>query len=130
MNEKELAIALMRAEIKALEYKVVLLEESESARKLIQDTMGVYSAHLGKSAKKPYATARIVNIHIRNDVIGDRRFSPTIAETLAKYAEMIKSGGAGHPAEYFEDDNGNKLTATYSTLTTEQEIFYSPRVSR
>lgn len=125
MNEKELAIARMQAEIKALEYKIALLEESES-RKLIQDTMGVYSAHLGKSVKKPYATARIVNIHIRNDVIGDGRFSPTIAETLANYAGIIKSGGAGHGSEYFEDDNGNKLTITYSTITTEQEVPYFP----
>lgn len=125
MNEKELAIALMRAEMKALEYKVALLEESES-RKLIQDKMGVYSAHLGKSAKKPYATARIVNIHIRNDVIGDGRFSSILADSLAKYAEMIKSGGAGHGSEYFEDDNGNKLTITCSTITTEQEVPYFP----
>ncbi|EDQ2390387.1 hypothetical protein RU50_001307 [Salmonella enterica subsp. enterica] len=121
-----LAITRMRAEMKALEYKIALLEESESTRKPIQDTMGVYSAHPGKSAKKPYATARIVNIHIRNDVIGDRRFSPTIAETLANYAEMIKSGGAGHGSEYFEDDNGNKLTITCGTITTEQEVPYFP----
>lgn len=126
MNEKGLAIAQIRAEIKALEHKVALLEESESTRKLIQDTMGAHSVYPGKSAKKPYATARIVNIHIRNDVIGDGRFSPTIAETLANYAEMIKSGGAGHGSEYFEDDNGNKLTITCSTITTEQEVPYFP----
>lgn len=91
--------------------------------KLIKDSMGVYSAHLGESAKKPYAIARVVNIHIRNDVIGDRRFIPTIADTLIKYGEMIKSGNAGHDAtEFFDDDNGNRVTIVGGRFSEEERI--------
>lgn len=91
--------------------------------KLIKDSMGVYSAHLGESAKKPYAIARVINIHIRNDVIGDRRFIPTVADTLIKYAEMIKSGNAGHDAtEFFDDDNGNRVTIVGGRFSEEERI--------
>lgn len=91
--------------------------------KLIKDSMGVYSAHLGESAKKPYAIARVINIHIRNDVIGDRRFIPTVADTLIKYGEMIKSGNAGHDAtEFFDDDNGNRVTIVGGRFSEEERI--------
>lgn len=91
--------------------------------KLIKDSMGVYSAHLGESAKKPNAIARVVNIHIRNDVIGDRRFIPTVADTLIKYGEMIKSGNAGHDAtEFFDDDNGNRVTIVGGRFSEEERI--------
>lgn len=98
-------------------------EELDIPGKLIKDSMGVYSAHLGESAKKPYAIARVINIHIRNDVIGDRRFIPTVADTLIKYAEMIKSGNAGHDAtEFFDDDNGNRVTIVGGRFSEEERI--------
>ncbi|ENQ3930750.1 hypothetical protein ACEF99_002598 [Salmonella enterica subsp. enterica serovar Newport] len=97
--------------------------------KLIKDSMGVYSAHLGESAKKPCAIARVVNIHIRNDVIGDRFFMPKVADTLIKYATMIKNTTAGrYSEEHFDDDNGNKVTIIGGRLS-EEERLPSPALS-
>ncbi|ELD8279898.1 hypothetical protein QI593_004650 [Salmonella enterica] len=92
-------------------------------RKLIEDSMGVYSAHLGESATKPYAIARVVNINIRNDVIGDGCFTRIVADTLIKYGEMIKSDNAGHHLpEFFDDDNGNRVTITGGRLSEEERL--------
>lgn len=97
--------------------------ESDMSGKLIKDNMGVYDAHLGESATKPYAIARVVNIHIRNDVIGDGCFTCTVADTLIKYGEMIKSGNAGHHLpEFFDDDNGNRVTITGGRLSEEERL--------
>ncbi|EHG9469355.1 hypothetical protein J6Z61_003433 [Salmonella enterica subsp. enterica serovar Newport] len=73
--------------------------------------------------------ARVVNIHIRNDVIGDRFFMPTVADTLIKYATMIKNTTAGrNPNEYFDDDNGNRVTIIGGRLS-EEESLPSPALS-
>ncbi|ELL9294371.1 hypothetical protein Q3Z03_000963 [Salmonella enterica] len=97
--------------------------ESDMSGKLIKDNPGVYDAHLGESATKPYAIARVVNINIRNDVIGDGCFTRTVADTLIKYGEMIKSDNAGHHLpEFFDDDNGNRVTITGGRLSEEERL--------
>ncbi|EAY4772714.1 helix-turn-helix transcriptional regulator [Salmonella enterica] len=104
-------------------------EELDIPGKLIKDRMGVYSAHLGESAKKSCAISRVVNIHIRNDVIGDKFFMPKVADTLIKYATMIKNTTAGrYSNEHFEDDNGNQVTIIGGRLS-EEERLPSPALS-
>ncbi|WP_315707575.1 hypothetical protein [Brenneria uluponensis] len=54
---------------------------------------------------------RIAVIYAENDVIGDRMFTPLLAQTLHRYADMIQNQEAGHTSpEIYEDPNGTHLT--------------------
>lgn len=105
LGKEEMQEELKRLELKQLEREVAVAEKSHMA------------------TKKPYAIARVINIHIRNDVIGDGYFTRTVSDTLIKYAEMIKSGNAGHGAtEFFDDDNGNRVTIVGGRFSEEERI--------
>ncbi|EHF6669309.1 hypothetical protein J2H33_000249 [Salmonella enterica] len=95
----------------------------ETLRNLYFNEINRQAEELKKQREKAARIARVVNIHIRNDVIGDRRFIPTVADTLIKYGEMIKSGNAGHDAtEFFDDDNGNRVTIVGGRFSGEERI--------
>lgn len=54
---------------------------------------------------------RIAMIYAENDIIGDGRFAPLLAQALQRYADMIQNQAAGHSAaEVFQDENGTRLT--------------------
>ncbi|HAG2283320.1 TPA: hypothetical protein G8W61_003650 [Salmonella enterica] len=92
-------------------------------KKLIQDSMGVYAAHLGESVKKTRSITRVINIHIENDAIGDDFFTPVVADTLIKIAAMIKDGTAGNGrAERFIDNNGNVAIILGGRVSEEENI--------
>ncbi|EIC4353508.1 hypothetical protein LJS80_002261 [Salmonella enterica] len=92
-------------------------------KKLVQDSMGVYAAHLGESVKQSRTIMRVINIHIENDTIGDKFFTPLVADTLVKIAAMIKDGTAGNgQAERFIDKNGNVAIILGGRLSEEENI--------
>ncbi|EDT3088783.1 hypothetical protein XS16_005262 [Salmonella enterica subsp. enterica serovar Newport] len=95
----------------------------ETLRNLYFNEINRQAEEVKKQRENAAKIARVVNIHIRNNVIGDGYFTRTVADTLIKYAEMIKSGNAGHGAtEFFDDDNGNKVTIIGGRLSEEERI--------
>lgn len=92
-------------------------------KKLIQDSMGVYAAHLGESVKKTRLITRAINIHIENDTIGDDFFTTVVADTLIKIAAMIKDGTAGNgQVGRFINRNGNVAIILGGRLSEEESI--------
>jgi hypothetical protein len=58
--------------------------------------------------------SRKLVIVIENDTIGDRRWCPTIAQSLREYASLQETGALDLPHVY-QSPNGNKLTVTGGT---------------
>lgn len=89
-------------------------------RKLI---MGIYSPCSEEPVKKTQAIKRVINICIENDTVGDKAFTPVVADTLIKIAAMIKDGTAGNGcAERFVDKNGNVAIILGGRLSAEENI--------
>lgn len=63
---------------------------------------------------------RIASINMVNDVVGDGKFVPLIAEDLRELADMIDRREAGCTnAEVFISKNGTEITFTGASMTDE-----------
>ncbi len=71
---------------------------------------------------------RIASIHMVNDVVGDGKFIPLIAEDLRELADMIdrrEAGCAG--AQVFISRHGTEITFTGHSMTNEVRREDHPR---
>ncbi|EAR6352935.1 hypothetical protein DJ252_18465 [Salmonella enterica subsp. enterica serovar Uzaramo] len=97
--------------------------------KLIKDSMRVYSAFSGENSTDGCGVKRVISIHIENDAIGDKFFTPIVADTLIKIAAMIKDGTAGNgQVERFIDRNGN-VAIILGGRVSEEENIPSPNIT-
>lgn len=54
---------------------------------------------------------RVVSIHMQNDLIGDRRFVPEIAQTLREVAQALDDGLIGNEAaDFIRSSGGTEIT--------------------
>jgi hypothetical protein len=54
---------------------------------------------------------RVVSIHMQNDVIGDRRFVPEVAQALREIAQALDDGLIGNEAaDFIRSSGGTKIT--------------------
>ncbi|EHK5438673.1 TPA: hypothetical protein PKO72_004323 [Aeromonas hydrophila] len=54
---------------------------------------------------------RVVSIHMQNDVIGDRKFVPEVAQALREIAQALDDGLIGHEtAEFLRSSGGTEIT--------------------
>ena len=73
---------------------------------------------------------RISSIHMVNDVVGDGKFIPLIAEDLRELADMIdrqEAGCAG--AQVFISRHGTEITFTGHSMTNEVRREDHPRAN-
>ncbi len=60
---------------------------------------------------KKYKMSRFAFLHIQNDKIGDKSFSPEIVTALREYADALENGEAGfHATEIFNSSGGTMIT--------------------
>lgn len=54
---------------------------------------------------------RVVSIHMQNDVIGDRRFAPEVAQALREIAQALDDGLIGNEAaDFLKSSGGTEIT--------------------
>ncbi|EKB22408.1 hypothetical protein [Aeromonas veronii] len=54
---------------------------------------------------------RVVSIHMQNDVIGDRRFLPEVAQALRETAQALDDGIIGNEAaDFVRSSGGTEIT--------------------
>lgn len=51
---------------------------------------------------------RVVSIHMQNDVIGDRKFVPEVAQALREIAQALDDGLIGHETAEFLRSSGDR----------------------
>lgn len=54
---------------------------------------------------------RVVSIHMQNDVIGDRKFVPEVAQALREIAQALEDGLIGNEAaDFLRSSGGTEIT--------------------
>lgn len=60
---------------------------------------------------------RVVSIHMQNDLIGDRRFVPEVAQTLREIAQALDEGLIGNgAADYLRSSGGTEIMISGHSL--------------
>lgn len=93
--------------------------EGEDERKVVQ----FHSYRRRVTSRIKIDPEKVMVIIIENDAIGDREWTPTVADSLEEYVRAVRSGYYGNGSvELMETHNGNKLTILAGSYILDSEM--------